>query len=972
MRASRHDEKPGAAGRQVPGAQLAERDPTAALADYEIDHLGEHLAALGDSRALDKVLRLEWAERVPVTQPLPGFLARLFSKPAASTYVQVSHPAWFEAKNRVSRPAGFIEDVQRAWRLVTEEDSAECAHSGTAAGIGRQVRYALVLASVNSYASAVPGALLAALVRGGVWTAPQAVEYARRIPGAEDRLAAMSATLPAMAEPLRSQVAVDAFAAARQLRAEGGSRSIISSEEPRLSLPDELVACLPEAEVRQALNEGGESRRVLLLRLAELGHLDDARRLTNGELADCWALAPCMAETEVRRLLADADASASDAAGAYLTPLYLRLAAFGHVDEALRYARALQYPGPREDVLLGIAPYVPRPVADRAKSLARQLLRPGGMVLFLAAMASAAAGPDRVPLLDEALALLPDLSEYSAAELLTKLIPQFDQRQLDRAAALAHKARGHSGPGLQVLFAIAGASTGERRARALKSALKPAGGDARANVRRLLSAGWAAVDPHAALQASIEAGCAATEIASLAPYLPASLLSRALSAVARLSDPDWQVLRFAQQGAVAFAELRPGGDLSRVASLGDPMERAKSIMDLAATLPESELAAALDIARGIPDGDSRVPALEALAPRLSGNLLDLALDACHGEYERHWADALGSFAPYLGDDKLLAAVTEAGHLTDPDWRARAYRELAAYLPPPGLREVERLTGALATGASARADVLAKLAAGFAARGEYQHALDLVRDIRPGGVPSPRLEAITAMADTLPAGMLGAALDILGEERWNPALAPLARRLDAQPRRSWLEAAMRHADDLSSLANLAVWLGEPDPGAVLDQAEELGAAEAVPLLAPILPPDLFRRALELARSRPDREAPERTRALLALAARAQPEAAESLLEESLRSALDIEPYRDIGTDIYRTAEIWRALRARLISLPPSRQYLMLVRALDELSQRGRIDCLTYLGELMQLAGSIGGGAAIDDSLAAAADVARWWP
>ncbi len=457
MRAFRHDEKPGAAGRQAPGVQLTGRDPTAALADYEVSHLGEHLAALGDSRALDKLLRLEWTEHVPVTQPLPGFLARLFSKPAASTYVQLSHPAWFEAKNRVSRPAGFIEDVQRAWRLAAVEDSAECAHSGTAAGIGRQVRYALLLASVNSYASAVPDPLVAALVRGGVWTAPQAVAYARRIPGAEDRLAAMSALLPAMAEPLRSQVAVDAFAAARQLRGEGGSRSIISSEEPQLSLPDELVACLPEPEVRQALSEAGENRRVLLLRLAELGHLDDARRLANRKLADCYALAPYMAETAVRRLLADA--SASDAAGPYLTPLYLRLAAFGHLDEALRYARTLQYPGPREDVLLGIAPYVPRPGADRAKSLARELLRPDGMVRFLAAMASAAAGPDRVPLLDEALALLPDIGEYSADELLTKLIPQLDQRQLDRAAALVHKTRGHSGPRLQVLFAIAGASS---------------------------------------------------------------------------------------------------------------------------------------------------------------------------------------------------------------------------------------------------------------------------------------------------------------------------------------------------------------------------------------------------------------------------------------------------------------------------------------------------------------------------------
>ena len=91
------------------------------------------------------------------------------------------------------------------------------------------MRYALILTSVNSYASSVPAALLVALVRGGLWTAPQAVTYARRVPDTEERQNLLTALLPLLPEPLLSEVAVEAFNAARQLRAEGGTRKVIST-----------------------------------------------------------------------------------------------------------------------------------------------------------------------------------------------------------------------------------------------------------------------------------------------------------------------------------------------------------------------------------------------------------------------------------------------------------------------------------------------------------------------------------------------------------------------------------------------------------------------------------------------------------------------------------------------------------------------------------------------------------------------
>ena len=318
-------DKPSTVSGQIPPrVHLADQDPTAALDEYEIRHLGEHLESMGDRHTLDKILRLEWGEPIPegrqrifVEPHTPGPLARLLrrrpttpdrptstNQPTSPNGIQ-SHPAWFEAKNQISRPDEFVEDVQRAWRLVANADVAELASNGTAPGVGLQARYALVLASVNSYASAIPKPLIVALVRAEMWTAPQAVAYARRVADTEERLDLLTALLPALPEPLLSAVAVDAFGAVRQLRAEGGNRRIIGGGELELSVPDELAAHLPAAQVRQALGEVQEKREPLLQRLAELGHLDEAVRLAGENESQRSSLVPFMAEDEVWRHLAE-------------------------------------------------------------------------------------------------------------------------------------------------------------------------------------------------------------------------------------------------------------------------------------------------------------------------------------------------------------------------------------------------------------------------------------------------------------------------------------------------------------------------------------------------------------------------------------------------------------------------------------------------------------------------------------------
>src|SRR5262245_48513451 len=142
--------------RIYPGeAFAAELDPTSALDDYEIRHLAEHLEYLGDLRGLDNILRLEWRESYAVPAPAPGFFRRLLGRTKPGSERVRSHPAWFDAKNRLNSAADFVRDVQRTWRLAAKAVAADLRTQETAAGLGLEARYALNLASVNSYGAAV-------------------------------------------------------------------------------------------------------------------------------------------------------------------------------------------------------------------------------------------------------------------------------------------------------------------------------------------------------------------------------------------------------------------------------------------------------------------------------------------------------------------------------------------------------------------------------------------------------------------------------------------------------------------------------------------------------------------------------------------------------------------------------------------------------------------------------------------------
>src|SRR5207248_1914946 len=108
---------------------------------------------------------------------------------------------WYEVQDATD-PSGaaYRHDVEQAWALAEAADEAAVTLDGSIPLLGREVRCALAIASLNSRAGNLPAELLVALVRAGQWTSGAAEAAARQILDPEAR----SSTLLALAQEVPS------------------------------------------------------------------------------------------------------------------------------------------------------------------------------------------------------------------------------------------------------------------------------------------------------------------------------------------------------------------------------------------------------------------------------------------------------------------------------------------------------------------------------------------------------------------------------------------------------------------------------------------------------------------------------------------------------------------------------------------------------------------------------------------------
>lgn len=143
--------------------------------------------------------------------------------------------------------AGFLNDVERAWKAIEHENDQAIAHGNVTPRIGDEIRCALVHASINSLATNIPIELLVQLVKYEKWTFQQGLVYARQIQDLARRADVLVrlATKTDIPVHLQDHVITEALTTARELTGQAHAEILVHLIPHR---PEAVLAAAQELE----------------------------------------------------------------------------------------------------------------------------------------------------------------------------------------------------------------------------------------------------------------------------------------------------------------------------------------------------------------------------------------------------------------------------------------------------------------------------------------------------------------------------------------------------------------------------------------------------------------------------------------------------------------------------------------------------------------------------------------------------
>jgi|GEM_PF-3290784 len=124
---------------------------------------------------------------------------------------------WYQARVSQGQVSGFIEDVSRVLRLEEFEYENVKTKGELVRIVGLQIRYSLMIASINSLSASIHAELMATLVDRAVWTELQGYAYSQHIPIPYQRAKAMLYIARKMSNEHGKEALDRAWMAAKQI-----------------------------------------------------------------------------------------------------------------------------------------------------------------------------------------------------------------------------------------------------------------------------------------------------------------------------------------------------------------------------------------------------------------------------------------------------------------------------------------------------------------------------------------------------------------------------------------------------------------------------------------------------------------------------------------------------------------------------------------------------------------------------------
>jgi hypothetical protein len=151
---------------------------------------------------------------------------------------------WYSVHERIGEIVAYSADVRLAWNVAKAAADRAFAAAEPVAGIGLEIRYALLSASISSITASIPPELIVALVADGHWTSGEGFKHARMLPTAAAKAKALTGllALPGYTAEIATEIAAEAAAAARAIDESVGRASALTALAARASAPDRKAA----------------------------------------------------------------------------------------------------------------------------------------------------------------------------------------------------------------------------------------------------------------------------------------------------------------------------------------------------------------------------------------------------------------------------------------------------------------------------------------------------------------------------------------------------------------------------------------------------------------------------------------------------------------------------------------------------------------------------------------------------------
>jgi ribosomal protein L17 len=716
-------------------------NPVGHLTEYELEHLVAHLDASGRFDDLHRLLQLSWEHAMSVPHSrrgVPGWLDRLLDR----THIrQVGHRenAWYAARESAGETGNYPADVARAWQVAERRyDPRDIA--GTGVSIGRQCRYALITASLNTVAGNIPAELLVALVQYNLWSLeqglatvrqrpepegqaralaalahllpnsllPEALAVGRSVPERCWRALALAALLGQLPESERNQIVPEVVTAVKDIDRAEERMEAMALLLPHLP-PSQQEAARQEALAAiQAFSDDRDQRQTLVW-LGPSLLASERRQTQQATLSLMLALPHNHVKAEVLALLAPHLARATDGS-----------ALLSRARGAVETMPVNQFDLPaKAEALAALMPHLPAAEPERLLADAHATASSTGLILSLPPLLSYLAQTKQMP------ALIPDWlaaartakKRRDKAEALTDLLPYLSSPQKERvlreALALACRVTVHDyAARRQALAALAPHLAQAEEAQALLRRAISAANKIKHDYDRV--AALSQLVPHLPppdrnrlLQDILSAVREVDKhkeqwvatLTSLAPRLPdperGRVLSTALAMIGKIDDEGSRAMVRAKLAAY-LPDTKLEEAIMAVTTLRESFDQRQAAQALVATLAErDQLEAAQAIVQKVEDEEIRDILLARLAPELAQKgRPKMALATAHlidNKYKL--ADALSGMVPALSTPWLQEALKMARALPQELLQSRP-KTLTAFVPYLAQGERERLLSEL--------------------------------------------------------------------------------------------------------------------------------------------------------------------------------------------------------------------------------------------------------------------------------------